>query len=149
MNKYKFKIKQSTPANDQPHDHRVESECCCPICDAPCDINDIDDLLTNLFEMFEELHENRTDQSGKNRIDETDLIEAIEDYAIAAAYGEQFLVWIPINELDLFLSPLFDEYLQEHDLEAVLDRDTAMLDMTQFCYWNNLDMSRIYCNADL
>ena len=123
----------------------------CPVCGNRSDIWDvISSLVTLVGKMKERQFADELEQPYCERpFDEADLIDAIECYATAVSYGDQFLVWIPMDKLNDFLHPLLDEALENNDLRVVLDSDSAMIDLTEICDVYGLDMGIIYDDCEI
>lgn len=80
---------------------------------------------------------------------EYELIEAIEDNAVAVCYGERFLVWVPHNNLVDFIHPLFTQILENEQLPILLDDGLAMFDLTELCEVHRINMAEVYDDTEL
>lgn len=78
-----------------------------------------------------------------------DIMDAIEETALAVCYGERFLLWVLHHTLVDFLPPLLTEVLENEQLPVLLDDGLAMIDLTELCDNYGIDMAEVYDDTEI
>lgn len=126
MNQNKINNKYNTHSPVSQAQNAAES--CCPLCH---DLFATEDMRNVLVEIVNALK--APCPSSNESFAEDTLIDAIKQYASTIACGRECFVEVPLARLQMFLDSALKPFAATQDIPAIIDGESAVLNLTGFC----------------